>query len=197
MRPSYTYAVLLPISAAMLSGCGVNSVPTAKEAANARWADVESAYQRRADLIPNLVKVAERLAKQEKDILIGVTEARAKATSVTLKADDLSDPKKVAQFQAAQQEVGSSLGRLLVTMEKYPEIKSDAAFVNLQNQLEGSENRINTARVKYNEAVQDYNTTISTFPDIIGAKVIHGAKPMEGFKAEKGAEKAPDVQFEK
>ncbi len=183
-------AIVLPLAA-----CGINSVPTKQETAKAQWANVESAYQRRADLIPNLVKTAERFAKQESDVLVGVTEARAKASSVQLSADDLNDPAKVQAFSNAQGELGGALSRLLVTMESYPQLKSDALFANLMNQLEGAENRINVERQKYNETVRDYNTTIRTFPDMIGAKVIHGVEPMVPFKAEAGAEKAPEVNF--
>ena len=185
----------VPAIVLTLAGCGINSVPTKEEAAKAQWANVESAYQRRADLVPNLVAVADRYLKQEKSVLVGVTEARAKATSVNLTADDLSDPAKVAEFQAAQGGLSSALGRLMVIQEQYPELKSDKIMGDLNVQLEGTENRINTERVKYNEAVQDYNTTIRTFPDAIGAKIIHGAKPMVPFKAEAGAEKAPTVTF--
>ncbi|MFC4291822.1 LemA family protein [Sphingorhabdus arenilitoris] len=195
MRPNFATCLFVPIAAVSLAGCGINSVPTAEENAKAKWADVESAYQRRADLIPNLVKVAERFVKQEQDVLIGVTEARAKASSIQVSANDLTDAAKLDQFAGAQQNLGTSLGRLLVTVEKYPELKSDKIFADLNVQLEGTENRINTARVKYNEAVQQYNTTIRTFPDIIGAKVIHGAKPMVPFKSQAGSDKAPEVNF--
>lgn len=181
--------------AAALSACGINEVPTAEEAAKAKWADVESAYQRRADLVPNLVKVAERFARQERDVLTEVTEARARATSVQVSAEDLTDPAKVAQFAEAQGQLGSSLGRLLATFEAYPELKSDQLFINLQSQLEGTENRINIARRDYNEAVRHYNTTIRTFPAIIAAKVIYGADPMTPFAAAPGAERAPAVDF--
>lgn len=181
--------------AAALSACGINEVPTAEESAKAKWADVESAYQRRADLVPNLVKVAERFARQERDVLTEVTEARARATSIQISAEDLSDPAKVAQFAEAQGQLGSSLGRLLATFEAYPQLKSDQLFINLQSQLEGSENRINIARRDYNEAVRHYNTTIRTFPAIIAAKVIYGADPMTPFEAAPGAEQAPVVDF--
>ncbi|NJM50594.1 MAG: LemA family protein [Sphingomonadales bacterium] len=195
MRPNFAAYLFVPVAAVSLAGCGINSVPTAEENAKAKWADVESAYQRRADLIPNLVKVADRFLKQEKDVLVGVTEARAKASSIQVSGDDLTNPAKLDQFAGAQQSLGASLGRLLVTVEKYPELKSDKIFADLNVQLEGTENRINTARVKYNEAVQQYNTTIRTFPDIIGAKIVHGAKPMAPFKSQAGSDKAPEVNF--
>lgn len=196
MTKNITHLLAVPAIVITLSGCGINSVPTKEEAAKAAWANVEASYQRRADLIPNLVNTAGAYLKQEKDVLVGVTEARAKATSVNLTADDLNDPAKVEQFQAAQGELSSALGRLMVVMEQYPQLKSDTIMADLMTQLEGSENRINRERQLYNEAVQDYNTTIRTFPDAIGAKIIHGAKPMTPFKAEAGAEKAPTVKFD-
>ena len=195
MAKHITHLLAVPAIVLTLSGCGINSVPTKEEAAKAAWGNVEAAYQRRADLIPNLVNTAGAYLKQEKDVLVGVTEARAKATSINLTADDLSDPVKVEQFQAAQGELSGALGRLMVVMEQYPQLKSDTIMAGLMDQLEGTENRINVERGKYNEAVQDYNTTIRTFPDAIGAKIIHGAEPMTPFKAEAGAEKAPTVDF--
>jgi LemA protein len=178
-----------------LSACGINSVPTKEEAAKAEWANVQSAYQRRADLIPNLVETVKGFAKQEKDTLTAVVEARAKATSVQVNAGDLGDAGKVAEFAAAQGALGQSLGRLLATVEAYPDLKSNQNFLALQSQLEGTENRINVARQDYNEAVRDYNTTIRTFPDIIGAKIVHGAEPMTPFEAAAGADQAPSVKF--
>lgn len=185
--------VMAAIAVSLLSACGVNSVPAAQENAKARWADVESAYQRRADLIPNLANTAERFADQERTVLTEVTEARARATSVQVNADDLNDPAKLEQFGQAQGQLGQSLGRLLASFEAYPDLKSNQNFLALQNELERTENRINIARRDYNQAVQDYNTTIRTFPDIIGAKVIHGAEPLVPFEADAGAEKAPEV----
>ncbi|HEY8353286.1 MAG TPA: LemA family protein [Sphingomonadales bacterium] len=183
------------IAALLLSACGINEVPTAEENAKARWADLQSAYQRRADLIPNLVKVAERYARQERQVLTEVTEARARATSIQVSADDLGDPQRMAEFAQAQGALSTSLGRLLATFEAYPDLKSDQVFINLQSQLEGTENRINIARRDYNEAVRQYNTTIRTFPAIIAAKVIYGAKPMTPFEAKEGADEAPIVDF--
>jgi LemA protein len=179
-----------------LSACGVNSVPTAEENAKAKWANVQADYQRRADLIPNLVETVKGFAKQEQGTLTAVVEARAKATSVQLNAGDLNDPEKVAAFQAAQTQLSGSLGRLLATVEAYPDLKSNANFLALQSQLEGTENRINISTKDYNEAVQAYNTTIRTFPDAIGAKIFYGAKPMETFKATApNADRAPTVKF--
>ena len=191
-----TIALLAPLAALSLSACGVNSVPTTEENAKAKWANVQADYQRRADLIPNLVETVKGFAKQEQGTLTAVVEARAKATSVQLNAGDLSDPAKVAAFQAAQGQLSGSLGRLLATVEAYPDLKSNANFLALQSQLEGTENRINISTKDYNEAVQSYNTTIRTFPDAIGAKIFYGAKPMETFKATApNADRAPTVKF--
>jgi LemA protein len=184
------------IAALSLSACGINSIPTAEEGAKAKWADVQAAYQRRASLIPNLVATVQGAAASEKDILTDVMNARSRATSVQVSADDLTDPAKVAQFQAAQASLGSSIGRLLATVEAYPDLKSQANFATLMDQLEGSENRITIALRDYNQAVQTYNTTIRTFPAAIGAKIIYGAKPMTPFQAQPGAETAPTVSFE-
>jgi LemA protein len=183
-------------SAALLSGCGVNSIPAKEEAVKAKWADVENQYQRRADLIPNLVATVKGYAAQEKDVLEGVTKARASATQVTVDPTKLSDPAQLAQFEQAQGALGQSLGRLLMTVEKYPELKSNEQFMALQSQLEGTENRIAVARRDYNLAVQDYNTEIRTFPTLITAKVVYGAQPIAPFKATTvNADKAPEVKF--
>ena len=179
-----------------LAGCGLNSVPTAEETAKARWADVQNEYQRRADLVPNLVATVKGFAAQEKSVLIGVTEARAKATSIQVSADDLTNPAKIQQFGAAQGELSQALGRLLMVTENYPDLKSNQNFLALQSQLEGTENRITIARRDYNEAVRAYNTRIRTFPDAIGAKIFYGAKPMTPFEATTpGAQTAPTVSF--
>ena len=188
--------LMVPAVALSLSACGINSVPTAEENAKAKWADVESSYQRRADLVPNLVETVKGFATQEQDTLTAVVEARARATSVQVSADDLDDPAKVQEFAAAQGALSQGLGRLLATVEAYPDLKSNQNFLALQSQLEGTENRINVARRDYNEAVRQYNTTIRTFPDIIGAKIIHGAEPMTPFQATtEGADEAPEVSF--
>lgn len=184
----------LAIAAAFaLAGCGLNSVPTAEENAKAKWADVENYYQRRADLIPNLVATVKAAGAQEKAILVEVTQARASASQVKVAGADLNDPAKVKAYEQAQAGVTMSLQRL---QEAYPELKSQANYATLMDQLEGTENRISTARHDYNEAVQSYNTTIRTFPDAIGAKVFYGAKPLVPFKATTpGAETAPAVNF--
>ncbi len=178
-----------------LSACGINSVPTAEEATKARWADVQAQYQRRADLVPNLVATVKGAAQAEQETLTKVMEARAKATSVQVSTDDLNDPNKVAQFAAAQGALSQSLGRLLVTVERYPDIKFNQNFQDLQVQLEGTENRISTAIIKYNDAVQQYNVLVRTFPSMIGAQ-IRGAKPMTPYQATApNAQEAPKVDF--
>jgi LemA protein len=184
-----------PLAALSLAGCGINSVPTAEEQVNAKWGDLQADYQRRADLIPNLVATVKGYAQQEKTVLTQVTEARAKATSVQLNAGDLSDPAKVQAFQAAQSQLSGSLGRLLVSVEAYPDLKSNQNFLALQDQLEGTENRIEVARRDYNESVRQYNTLIRTFPTAIGAKVFYGAKPKVPFEAAAAAQQAPTVSF--
>lgn len=188
--------LVVPAVALSLSACGINSVPTAEENAKAKWGDVQTYYQRRADLIPNLVETVKGAAANEQAILTGVVEARAKATSIQVSADDLGDPAKMAEYAAAQGALSQNIGRLLATVEAYPEIKSNQNYLTLQSQIEGAENRIAIARRDYNAAVQEYNTTIRTFPDIIGAKIIHGAEPMEPFAATtEGADEAPSVEF--
>lgn len=186
---------LAPIALAV-SGCGLNTVPTQEENAKAKWANVQADYQRRADLIPNLVETVKGYAKQEQNVLVEVTEARAKATSVQVTANDLTDPAKVAQFQQAQAALSQGLGRLLASVEAYPDLKSNQNFLALQSQLEGTENRINISIKDYNEAVQSYNTTIRTFPDAIGAKIFYGAEPMTTYQATApNADRAPTVKF--
>src|SRR3954454_6085993 len=187
--------LLAPLAALSLAGCGINSVPTAEEQVNNKWGDLQADYQRRADLVPNLVATVKGYAQQEKSVLTEVTEARAKATSIQLKADDLDDPAKVQAFQNAQNQLGGSLGRLLATFEAYPDLKSNQNFLTLQAQLEGTENSILVARRDYNASVQGYNTRIRTFPDAIGAKIFYGAKPKVPFEAAAGAQTAPKVDF--
>lgn len=185
-------AVLALVSAVLLSACGLNSVPTAEEAAKAKWADVQTNYQRRADLIPNLVATVKGAAASEGSILSDVTNARAKANSIQLSGDDLTDPAKVSAFNQAQNGLTLSLQRL---QEAYPDLKSQANFSTLMSQLEGTENRISISIRDYNAAVQNYNTLIRTFPDAIGAKIFHGAKPMTPFQAKEGSDVAPTVNF--
>jgi LemA protein len=179
-----------------LSGCGYNTIPTQEEEAKAKWAAVEAQYQRRADLIPNLVATVKGYAKQEKEVLTSVTEARAKATQVTLDPSQLTDPEKVKQFQEAQAQLSGALGRLLAVSEAYPDLKSNANFLALQSQLEGTENRINVARRDYIEAAREFNTSLRTLPTLLWAKTVFaGTKPLPEFTAAAGAEKAPEVTF--
>lgn len=188
--------VTLALVTASVSACGINSVPTAEENAKAKWGEVENQYQRRADLVPNLVSTVKAGAASEEKILTQVTEARAKATSINITTDDLSNPEEFQKFNDAQNELTQALGQLRTVVEAYPTLQSQEGFKTLMGQLEGTENRISIARRDYNEAVREYNTTIRTFPDIIGAKIIHGAEPMIPFKATTAnAETAPEVKF--
>ena len=179
----------------VLSGCGYNTIPTLDEQAKARWSDVQNQYQRRADLIPNLVATVQGYAKQEKDVLTAVVEARAKATQIKVDASQLTDPEKLKQFQDAQNQLTGALGRLLAISENYPDLKSNANFLALQSQLEGTENRIAVARRDYIDAVRAYNTEIRTFPSIIWAKTVFGSKPLAEFAANESAQTPPQVKF--
>jgi LemA protein len=185
-----------PLAAIALAGCGVNAIPTAEETTKAKWADVQNQYQRRADLIPNLVATVKGYATHEQSTLEGVTAARAKATSITLSPVDLEDPAKMKAFQDAQNGLSGALGKLLSVQEAYPDLKADQNFLALQSQLEGTENRIAVARSDYNGSVQAYNTMIRTFPAAITAKLVYGAKPITPFQATApNAENAPKVSF--
>jgi LemA protein len=187
--------ILAALAALTLSACGINSVPRAEENAKAKWADVQAAFQERANLVPNLAEVAKGAAEQERAILTDVVEARAKATSIQISADDLNDPAKMAQFQQAQEQLGAGLGRLLANFERYPELKSITNYQMLQSQLEGQENRIRITIRDYNEAVRDYNSRVRTFPEMIGA-MIRGAEPMVPYQAvTPGAEVAPTLDM--
>jgi len=189
-------ALSAPFAALLLAGCGVNAIPTAEENAKAKWADVQNQYQRRADLIPNLVATVKGYATHEQSTLTAVVDARAKATQVTVNAGDITDPDKMKQFQDAQNSLSGALGKLLSVQEAYPQLQADQNFLALQSQLEGTENRIAVARSDYNTAVQEYNTRIRTFPDSITAKVVYGAKPITPFTATApNAETAPTVKF--
>ena len=198
MRITFLKFLLVPVAAAALAGCGINSVPTAEENAKAKWADVQAAFQERANLIPNLANIVKGAAAQENKTLTEVIQARAQATApnIQVNPDDLSNPAKMAAFQAAQNQLSGSLSRLLVSVEQYPQLKSQEGYLKLQDQLEGQENRVRITLRDYNEAVRGYNTTIRTFPDIIGAKIIHGAKPMVPYQATtQGAETAPTLDM--
>jgi LemA protein len=180
-----------------LSACGYNTIPTLEEDAKAKWAEVENQYQRRADLIPNLVATVQGYAKQEKDVLTAVTEARAKATAIHVDASELTDPDKVKQLEDAQNALSGALGRLLAVSENYPDLKSNQNFLALQAQLEGTENRIAVARRDYIASVQAYNTTLRTFPGVFWASTAFRAnKPMVEFTATTGAETPPAVKFQ-
>jgi LemA protein len=188
--------LLAPAAALTLSACGINAVPTSEENVNAKWANVQSQYQRRADLIPNLVSTVQGAAAQERNTLREVTEARARASQVTLTAEQLSDPEAVRRFSQAQGQLSTALIPLRQLQEAYPQLQTNANFRDLQQQLESTENRINIARQDYNEAVQSYNTTIRTFPNAIGAKIFYGAKPKVPFEAvTPNAQVAPSVNF--
>ena len=179
-----------------VTGCGYNTIPTKQERAEAAWADVQSQYQRRADLVPNLVATVQGAAIQERTTLTDVINARARATSVNISADNLSDPQAFQQYQQAQGQLSGALSRLLVSVEAYPQLQANQNFLTLQSQLEGTENRIQIARRDYNEAVRDYNTTLRTFPSVIWAKTIQsGSKPMQLFTATAEAQSAPQVNF--
>src|ERR1700689_717358 len=179
-----------------LSACGYNTIPTLEEQAKERWADVQNQYPRRADLIPNLVATVQGYAAQEKNVLTAVIEARAKATQTKIDVSQLSDPDKLKAFQDAQNQLSGALGRLLAISENYPDLKSNANFLALQSQLEGTENRIAVARRDYIEAVRAYNTALRTFPTVIWAKTAFaGEKPMAEFTANEGAATPPQVKF--
>jgi LemA protein len=179
-----------------LSACGYNTIPTLEEQAKARWSDVQNQYQRRADLIPNLVATVQGYAAQEKSVLTAVVEARAKATQTRIDVSQLTDPARLKAFQDAQNQLSGALGRLLAVSENYPDLKSNSNFLALQSQLEGTENRIAVARRDYIEAVRAYNTALRTIPTVIWAKTLFsGNKPMAEFAATEGSEKPPQVKF--
>ncbi|MBI5075432.1 MAG: LemA family protein [Nitrospirae bacterium] len=180
-----------------LSGCGYNTMQANEEAVKAAWGDVEASYQRRNDLIPNLVEVVKGYAKHEKDTLQAVTEARAKVGTIQASKDILNDPKALTQFQEAQGAMSSALSRLMVVVEKYPELKANQNFLDLQHQLEGTENRINVARTRFNKSVETFNVSIRIFPNSLTNSLLLHLKQREAFKAEAGAEKAPKVEFNK
>ena len=187
---------LIPLLGLFLAGCGVNSIPTYEEQAKAKWSDVLNQYQRRNDLIPNLVETVKGFAQQERTVLEAVTAARAQATAIQVNASTITDPEAFKQFQAAQGQLSGALGRLLAVSENYPDLKSNQNFLALQSQLEGTENRIAVARRDYIEAVRLYNTELSTFPGRIWASVLYSSKkPMEEFTVEDSARRLPQVKF--
>ena len=189
--------VLVAAATLLLSACGINSIPTAEEEAKARWADVQAAYQRRANLIPNLVSTVRGAAASEERILTGVTQARADATRITVTPEQLTDPAAMQRFAEAQSRLSAAIIPLQRLQENYPQLQSQQNFGTLMQQLEGTENRINIAIRDYNGAVQAYNTRIRTFPDVIGAKVFYGAEPMAQYQATApNADVAPEVNFD-
>jgi len=193
MKKQWIYLTALFFSIFLLPGCSYNTIVSNDEAVKKTWADVEAAYQRRLDLVDNLVQTVKGEAKFEKETLTEIIEARSKASSVQLNADDIT-PENMAKFQQAQSQLSGSLSRLLVVVEQYPNLKTTEAFAELMNQLERTENRINVARRDYNQAVQNYNTSIRKFPSNLTA-MLFKFKEKEAFKADEGAEKAPKVQF--
>ena len=189
------FAAIVAVAAG-LAGCGVNTIPTKDQAVKARWADVQAAYQRRNDLIPNLANTVAGYAAQEKSVLVAVTQARASATQVKVDASTITDPAKFAEFQAAQDKLSGVLGRLMMITENYPDLKSNQNFLALQSQLEGTENRIDISRRDYNAAVQDYNTELVTVPGSLWAATFYKSyKQATPFAASAAAQSAPVVSF--
>jgi LemA protein len=194
-RPVGTLLVTV-LAGMVLSGCGINNIPTFEETAKAKWSDVQNQYQRRADLIPNLVETVKGYAAQERQVLTEVTEARAKASQIKVDASTINDPTKFKEFQDAQNALTGALGRLLVTVERYPDLKSNQNFLALQSQLEGTENRIAVARRDYIEAVRAYNTELNTFPGRLWASTLYrDHKPMQTFTVAEDLSKPPTVKF--
>lgn len=187
--------MLLVLMTFSLTGCGYNTMQANEESVKAAWGDVEASYQRRNDLIPNLVEVVKAYAKHEKETLTAVTEARAKVGSLQVSKAMMDNPAELARFQAAQGAMSSALSRLMVVVEKYPDLKANQNFQDLQHQLEGTENRINVARTRYNKAVEVFNTSIRIFPNSMTNSLLLHLKLKEAFKAEAGSEKAPQVKF--
>ena len=193
--PKKLWMILGAIVMLTVSGCGYNTMQTNEEAVKAAWGDVEATYQRRNDLIPNLVEVVKGYASHEKETLTAVTEARAKVGTIKMSKDLLDDPQALAKFQSAQGEMSSALSKLMVVVERYPDLKANQNFQDLQHQLEGTENRINVARTRYNKAVEVFNSSIRIFPNSLTNSLLLHLKLKEPFKAEAGAEKAPKVKF--
>lgn len=196
MLKSVIPAVVALLSLFTLSGCGINNIPTYDEATKAAWSQVENQYQRRADLIPNLVETVKGFAKQEKDVLVQVVEARSKVAQMQIPKDIVNNPQAFQQFQQNQDALSSALARLMVVVEKYPDLKSNQNFLALQSQLEGTENRISVARRDYIEAVQKYNTELRTIPGRWWAALMYSdAKVKENFTAPAESQKNPQVKF--
>src|SRR4030066_2415720 len=191
-KQNYILLILMLLS---FYGCGYNTMQANEEAVKAAWGDVEASYQRRNDLIPNLVEVVKAYAKHERETLTAVTEARAKVGTIQMSKNMLDDPKGFTQFQEAQSAMSSALSRLMVVVERYPDLKANQNFQDLQHQLEGTENRINVARVRYNKAVETFNTSIRVLPNSITNSLLLPLKLKEPFKAETGTEQEPKVKF--
>jgi LemA protein len=197
LRQRLSRAAVILLAPLIVAACGVNTIPTKEEAAKAQWAEVQNQYQRRADLIPNLVNTVKGYAAQEKSTLVEVTEARASATQVKVDASTITNPAQFQQYAQAQDKLSGVLGRLMMIQEKYPDLKSNENFLALQSQLEGTENRIAIARRDYNASVQDFNTTLRTFPQVFYAKSMYASsKPMVLFSATSQAQSAPTVSFD-
>jgi LemA protein len=197
LRQRIARVALLIVAPLIVAGCGINTIPTKEERAKAQWAEVQNQYQRRADLIPNLVNTVKGYAAQERNVLTEVTQARASATQVKVDASTVTDPAKFQQFAQAQDRLSGALGRLMLIQERYPDLKSNENFMALQSQLEGTENRIAIARRDYNDAVRDFNTTLRTFPQILWARTVYSSsQPMQLFAATAAAQGAPTVSFD-
>jgi LemA protein len=198
MRNRFAAALAVAVLSLQLAGCGINTIPTEEERARAAWSEVLNQYQRRSDLIPNLVETVKGYAQQERDVLLQVTEARAKATQVKVDASTITNPEAFKKFQDAQAQLSGVLGRLLAIQERYPELKSNANFLALQSQLEGTENRIAVSRRDYIEAVRVYNTELRTFPGVIWANTLYrNNKPMQTFTITEEQMRTPKVDFNK
>jgi LemA protein len=195
LRTLVARAALFLAIPVLLAGCGINNIPTKEEAAKAQWAEVQNQYQRRTDLIPNLVETVKGYAAQEKSVLVEVTQARASATQVKVDASTLTDPAKFNEYAQAQDRLSGVLGRLMMIQEAYPDLKSNQNFLALQSQLEGTENRIAIARRDYNESVRSYNLEFKTFPNSFWAMFHKDSKPMQMFQASAQAQSAPSVSF--
>jgi LemA protein len=189
-------AIWVPLFGFLLSACGINTIPTYEEQAKAKWSDVQNQYQRRADLIPNLVETVKGYAQQERTVLEAVISARARATSVQVSAATITDPEAFKKFQEAQAQLSGALGRLIAVSENYPDLKSNQNFLALQSQLEGTENRIAVARRDYIEAVRVYNTELRTFPGVIWSSTFYkSSKPMQEFTVAEDVKQPPQVKF--
>jgi LemA protein len=194
MKRGFIFIALIALTLSM-TGCGYNTMQSNEEAVKAAWGDVEASYQRRNDLIPNLVETVKAYAKHEKETLEAVTQARSKVGSVQVSKDMIGDPKAMSRFQQFQASMSGALSRLLLVAERYPDLKASQNFRDLQNQLEGTENRINVARTRYNKAVQEFNTSLRIFPNSLTNSLLLHLTPKEPFKADPGSEKAPQVKF--